>query len=606
MPPIFRTLLAALLLAAGLAAAAPAQDGRSWVQIEAQPSLAQARDRASAYAQRLEDVAGFRLGTSDWYAIALGPYDAASARRTRSDLRQRGLIPGDSFVTDGASFGRRFWPAGADARQTPPAADPAPQAATAPGAPPQAPAQAPSPAPVPADAAPAAAPQPAEPEPETPEAARRGEAALTGDERRELQRALRWAGVYSAGIDGDFGRGTRAAMAAWQRARNAPETGILTSGQRAALLDEYRQALAELGLDERRDERAGIALRLPLGLVSFTEYEPPFVHFDPVEDGAPYRVLLISQPGDAQTLAGLYDVMQTLEIVPPEGPRSRGADSFTLTGQDDRIVSQTEASLQDGEIKGFSLIWPAGDEARRQRVLTAMRDSFTRLPGVLPRDAGGVVADQRIDLLAGLQVRRPDLSRSGFYVGPDGAVLTAAATVAGCERVTLDGDRDARIAARDAAAGLALLMPAAPLAPRQVAQLAEGVPRLGSQVAVAGYSYQGVLGAPSLTYGTLADLRDLTGDAGMRRLDLQAQDGDVGGPVLGSDGTVLGLLLPHDADAGQVLPEGVSFAAAPDRIAAFLAAQGLTPPTAAGTAPLSPDAMSDRAAALTVLVGCWQ
>ena len=41
-------------------------------------------------------------------------------------------------------------------------------------------------------------------------------------------------------------------------------------------------------------------------------------------DGSGVRVLLISQSGDQGTLFGLYDIMQTLEIVPMEGPRDRG------------------------------------------------------------------------------------------------------------------------------------------------------------------------------------------------------------------------------------------------------------------------------------------
>ena len=128
-------------------------------------------------------------------------------------------------------------------------------------------------------------------------------------------------------------------------------------------------------------------ITLPLGLVSFDSYAPPFAKYA-AKDGSGVEVLLISQSGDEATLGGLYEIMQTLEIVPTEGPRSRKNKSFPLTGSDQNIVSHTEARLVDGAVKGWTLIWPQGDEARRQMALEARRASFSPTDVVLP-DAYG-------------------------------------------------------------------------------------------------------------------------------------------------------------------------------------------------------------------------
>ena len=117
-------------------------------------------------------------------------------------------------------------------------------------------------------------------------------------------------------------------------------------------------------------------------------------------------MLLISQPGDRRTLYGLYDIMQTLAIMPLEGPRERTGDRFTLEGRDSKVVTYAEARLIDGEIKGFTLVWPTGDEARRTRVLAAMQESFTRLDNVLD-PAAGMDDAQSIDLVSGLEIRKP-------------------------------------------------------------------------------------------------------------------------------------------------------------------------------------------------------
>merc|ERR1712000_170588 len=122
-------------------------------------------------------------------------------------------------------------------------------------------------------------------------------------------------------------------------------TGVLTTLQRAALLGKYNAVLEGIGLKPVRDTQAGIEMILPTAMVGFDKYEPPFAHYNSIGDSQA-RVLLISQSGDKDTLYGLYDIMQTLEIVPEQGPRERKSDSFELIGENGRIISQTQVSLQ--------------------------------------------------------------------------------------------------------------------------------------------------------------------------------------------------------------------------------------------------------------------
>ena len=466
--------MAALFLCVASTAHAQAvnPDEVVWVQIEAQPSLARATDRARAYTTLLQDVNGFSVG-GGWYAIVVGPYRRADAEVVLRQYRRDGLIPRDSFVQISDRLGRQFWPVGANVLGT--GAVDAPEGTVT------------APADVPITVVPDAAPQitelapVAEPEPaaadETPAQAQRSEQLLSRDEKMELQVMLRWAGFYTAAIDGAFGRGTRNSMAAWQEANNYEKTGILTTLQRAALKKDYNAVLEGLDLQTVRDAQAGIEVVLPTAAVTFDRYEPPFAQYKQAGD-IDARVLLISQAGNQDTLFGLYEIMQTLEIVPLEGPRERNNSSFTLVGENGRMISYTEASLENGEIKGFTLIWPAGDEERRRRVLAEMRSSFTRTPGVLNASAGSGGAQQSIDLLSGLQIRKPKMSRSGFFVTPSGDVATTSAAVQSCSRITLDGDTDVEVIADDTARGVALLRPKVALAPLAVARFAGAPARL--------------------------------------------------------------------------------------------------------------------------------
>lgn len=574
----FLTPIVALLMLTRVAAA---QEAQVWVQVEAQPNLATAQERIRDYSVAVEDVNGFAMG-GGWYAIALGPYSRTDAEQVLQVLRAEGKIPRDSYIAFSRAYGQQFWPVGGAV-----VANVEPSVTSEPATP---------------AAEPVATPVVQEPD-ETKAEARRSEAQLSREERKELQRMLQWAGYYNSAIDGAFGRGTRGSMSAWQAANGFDQTGILTTRQRAELLRQYNAILDGLELQLVSDTTAGIEMRLPLGAVQFAKYEAPYAQFNASGFVNGARVLLISQPGDQKTLFGLYDIMQTLEIVPLDGDRERRKDSFVLIGENASIVSHTQVALKDGEIKGFTLIWPAGDEERRTRLLGLMQESFARLDGVMSPAAGNNEA-QRIDLLSGLQIRKPRVSRSGFFVDGNGTVVTTAQAVEACTRITLEDGIAAEVIGVDAALGLAALKPAQSLAPAQVAELQRATPRLQSDVAVAGYSYGGVLGAPTLTFGKLADVAGLAGEEELARLALAALPGDTGGPVFDAGGAVMGMLLPR-AEGGKQLPGDVSFALDANAIEGFLGGVGVSPTSTDLLASMAPEDLTTKAAGLTVLVNCW-
>ena len=584
-----KTLFASFLVVLSLFSLTPpavAQTANGvWIQIAARPSLTEAATEARAFAARLPDVSGYALG-GGWYGIVLGPYRRPDAEQVLQVYRAEGQLPRDSFITFSANLRTKFYPIGTET--------------VIPVSPPVEPVAEPTPAETPTEA-PVVTSLPDE----TPAQARESERALTRAEKMELQVALKAAGFYTSSIDGSFGRGTRRSMSEWQIARGFEPTGILTTAQRQALMDEYNAPLISSGMVAYVDNRAGIALDIPSRFVRFDRYDAPFAHFTGTGELEGAQLLLISQPGERRTLYGLFEIMQTLEIVPLKGPRQRSGNGFTLEGSNEKIVSYSEATLANGDIKGFTLIWPAGDETRRARVLAAMQASFRRLDGVLDANAGLDTAAQGVDLISGLQIRTPRLSRSGFFLNEAGLVATSADVVVGCSRITLDQDFEADVAFTDKTLGLAVLKPAQSLAPMGHAELAKTSPALRSELAVSGFSYGGILGAPRLTWGRLDALNGLAGEGTLARLQLTAQDGDAGGPLLDRDGTVQGMLLPV-ADDATTLPRGVRFALKADAIRTALTNAGLTANSAGAQSIRLPIAQLQRKAdGLTTLVSCW-
>ena len=564
-----------------------AQD-QAWLQIEAQPSLSTAMDRARAYAALFPDVEGYRL-RNGWYGIALGPTSRAAAGSRLLDLRRQNLIPADSYLADGASYADRFWPVGQDATPVePPVAGLEPDSTittteVAPGVTP--------------------APDLALPE-ESLSESRAAETALTETDRQELQEALQWYGFYKGALDGSFGKGTRASFAAWQAANGFDGTGILSTGQRDTLTSSYARDKAEFGFETVSEAESGIQITLPLALIQFDHYEPPFVHYAD-KAGSGLNVLLISEPGGKAGLKGLFEVLQTLQIVPPDGERVLAEDSFTLHGRNDQIETLAYAVAEGGTIKGYLISWNLSDADRMARILPAVQASFRSL-GDKALDPGLVPLSDAVKrgLLAGMDVRHPKMSRSGFFVDATGTVLTSLQAVEGCGKVVIERSTAAKVTFTDPALGIAFLTPETPLAPKAYASFATST-NPGANVALSGYSYEDKLPAPAMTRGVLEDTKGLNDEPDLTRLTLIALPGDAGGPVLDQGGNVLGMLLPPDSTAAQQLPHGVAFAASASALTAALTAQGVTPATAISASPATPDALAATARDITVLVSCW-
>ena len=575
---MFKAYMAAVILLLS-AVQAQAQD-RFWVQVEAHPTLSEATERARVYARRFDDVEGYYLGRG-FYGIVLGPYSENLARQELDRLLRDRQVPSDSYLQNGRRFEQQFWPIGGGSA-VPPEAEAEPTVELS--ALPQTPLTAPF---------------------ETLREARASEAALSRDEREELQKALQWAGFYDAAIDGAFGRGTRRAMEAWQIAYAQEPTGVLTARQREQLLLQYNAVLVDVDMQLVRDDTAGIQMQVPTAVVAFSEYQPPFAKFEGQSSLPTAQVLFISQPGDAGRLSGLYEVLQVLDLMPPEGPRRLRGNSFFIEGVDEDRHSFATASLQDGEIKGFVLVWPARDDRRRNRILDVMQASFERLDGTLDPNLVPPSEDQAIDLVSGLAVRQPKLSRSGFYVTGEGIVVTTLEAIAGCSRMTIDRDTNVEAVVKDEELGVAILRPVTPLAPVDFARFQSDIPRLQDPVAVAGYPFNGVLTAPTLAFGTLEDIRDLQGDDRFKRLSVITQTTTAGGPVLDASGAVLGMLLPRTGNAGQALPEDVQFSLDAGLIAGLLDAQGIVTAQTSTAPAISSVALSRKAADIAVLVSCW-
>lgn len=522
----------AMLLICVLLTPLPGAAQEAWLQIAAERNIDRARGVAERFAGALPGISLIELGSS-WIAVAAGPLPEAEAETLLRDLRATGAIPRDSYLSDGARFGEVLWRAGT----------PLPPAGTA---------------------------------PET------AQGTIDAASLREAQRALAFQALYAGPLDGRLTDETRAAIARWQAAEGAPETGMLDEAQRAALLGPMQAAEAPMGFETVQDDATGITVDVPTALIAFDRHEAPYAHFAP-RAGSGVALRLISLPGDASMLSALYTVLQEDPSVPGTGFRELGEDSFVLMGSDATRLAYGWAEARGGAVTGFLLLWPAGDLTARDRAVSRMRASFKADPTqvmALPPAAAPPTEPAPEPVL---------WRRASVAVSAEGAVLTVADGLESCGRITLGPGRAARVIAADGT--LALLQPEEPAGAALPATLLGRPVAAGTPVTLAGFGQGGgsvrATPIPALVAG---------GDEGLLTLSATLLEGDAGGPVLTGAGALAGLVLPGDAPRALATP----------MLREFLTRAGvLLADAPAEAAELSPVAQAQRAALLTVAVSCW-
>ncbi len=550
-----------------------------WIQIETHPSLTRAKKEAKDYSADIDDVGAFSIGAG-WYAISIGPLGESDAEIRLIELRSTGNIPSDSFISRGTNYAKKIWPSNFPETES-----------------------------VMQDTLNTLALKERSElsllteVDETFTEAQMSEDLLSQNKKKQLQAALQSEGYYSASIDGSFGTKTRNAMRAWQNDEGVPVTGILTTNQRVHLLQKYNSILKPLGIKRVEDLKAGIAINLPTALLDFSKYSPPLVHFAS-RTGTVHAAYMLSKIGDQKEFKNIYKALQTLDIFPKEGERSLKSTSFEITGLGENFVTYAYAAIRDEIIKGYIVVWPLEDDARRDRLLLEMKASFEQFEGVLNSDLDNDI-DENIDLLFGLDISKPEFVRSGIFVSAEGHIVTDASKIDDCRRIVIENRFEARLIKIEDSVKLALLEVGEKIVPPAIADIGMHTDRRGDLILGAGYSFGGRLSMPSVMKGRIEELKSLDGDNKYLRLAISTLPSDSGGPVLNEYGMLSGLLKAK-SNEGRILPENVSHAVKPSNIVSLLNAAGQFVSYKNKGQRMSEVELARKAQDITGLVSCWK
>jgi Putative peptidoglycan binding domain len=381
--------------------------------------------------------------------------------------------------------------------------------------------------------------------------------------RKAAQDALVWLGLYNGVSDGDFGKRTRDAIAAFQLSQKAAGDGVLSPAQLQALIAAADKARASVGFQTIADAKSGARIGAPTRLMSARN--GPKLDFASSADpdlGALYARLSAESP----TRKIAYKAMKPNVFFVVSG--REGAQRFY--SRFDKNESATPP------IRGFTFSYPAAAE-NLDRVALAVANSFEAFP-----TAGAAAANAAAPAAP---TPPPQPAATALVVAP-GRALTALKPDA-CPN-PLVGGKPARFERTDPATGLAILS-------GDFDGKAEA-PRVGALS-----SDLVVLSASGGRF--VANSATLASDAptvAVAPLEKSAS----GAPAFDRSGALAGLIAPIAGEPKQV--SGVALAAPhaliePEAVGAFLGGGALTP---LPSAKLSAGAIAEREKGTVLAVFC--
>src|SRR5262249_43101889 len=155
-----------------------------------------------------------------------------------------------------------------------------------------------------------------------------------------------------------------------------------------------------------------------------------------------------------------------------------------------------------------------------------------------------------------------------------GQIVTNAHVVNGCRQIRFEGG-PLTVTAVDAASDLALLK--ANTKSQSYAKIRSGRgPRPGEEVVALGFPLTGRLSSdPIVTTGIISALAGIKNNRRFIQITVPVQPGDSGGPLLGGNGTVVGVVVGKlnaiaVAEATGDIPQNVNFAVSLGTLQSFL------------------------------------
>lgn len=233
---------------------------------------------------------------------------------------------------------------------------------------------------------------------------------LSEAERSATQADLILAGHYRYLVDGRFGRGTFDALAAFQKSRGEPQTGVLSESERRALRQLASETGGRLGIERVSDVEARVSMMIPARLLSIRS--PTGTGTSYVSEDGEFSLETMHSPLTDHSFEELFEAMTSPDPERIVTYRSFGSGRFVISGQIGDYSFYTMFVRADAEAIGYSLAWGRTYEREGPIASVYMASNFAPLgslppaPEVRKAEGGAAAAPPSAFVLPPLQ---PDI-----------------------------------------------------------------------------------------------------------------------------------------------------------------------------------------------------
>ena len=286
--------------------------------------------------------------------------------------------------------------------------------------------------------------------------------AMAETDRKAVQDALVWTGLYVGTVDGAFGKRTRDSILAWQTSVNAPATGALDAAQLAALKALLVKERAAVGFQTFIDVRTGVSIGAPLKILDKRGQNGADSALSRADGSV--TLMLHSNAGTETDFATLYAQIAAERPGRKIAYKALKPDAFFVVSGEEagrkfytRIAKAAATSPEPTARRGFTFSYPAAQSAAFDRIALGIANSFEPFPTATPAAAnapGSVPVPAPSPTPAAAPAPSgPMLTATGLIVAPGQAVSALGA--ADCAAPTIDG-KAAKFLREDRESGLSL------------------------------------------------------------------------------------------------------------------------------------------------------
>jgi hypothetical protein len=263
-------------------------------------------------------------------------------------------------------------------------------------------------------------------------------AGIPPAERRKIQAALLWSGDYSGSATSPDPM--LAAIKNFQKRNKSRVTGVLTPAERAALLAAADTHEQEFGWSVVIDPATGIRIGLPTKLVPQAREATRGTRWSSKHGEVQVETFRIKDPN--LTLSALFEQEKKRPATRRVETSVMHDDNFFISGLQGLKKFSVRATIRDGEVRGFTMLFDQMMETIVAPVMVAMSAAFSPFP---ERSMPFAALSRRVEY------------GNGLVVTAQGHIVTDRRLTQGCQVIVAAGLGNADRVADDQTNGLALL-----------------------------------------------------------------------------------------------------------------------------------------------------